>query len=285
MICPYHASTSPKNLEHVIYEKKKGHVAYVTINRPEAENAPHSYAYAELRSCWPDIGRSNHLCRHRDRRRNGVLCRARREVPGQVSGAGPADAHEDPNNPLFHWGGARPAERLQSTKATDRRHQWSRGSVGLRWRCNASCGSCPTTPRSATPIRRSDGSTAHNLYEMLPPDDGRVPHFMQRPADRTGCLQQRSSTRSCREQLIAAAEQLRQMICDSSPTAVARPIRLYRLSAASRRRSSPMRVTSTRKRQRARTGGRAARLPREAQAGLEGKMMQADAHPVTSFGD
>src|SRR5215472_13888432 len=52
---PYDPSTMPKNLEHVIYEKK-GHVAYVTINRPETRNALHSYAYAELRLCWRDIG-------------------------------------------------------------------------------------------------------------------------------------------------------------------------------------------------------------------------------------
>ena len=52
---PYDPSKSPKNLEHVIYEKK-GHVAYVTINRPEVKNALHSFAYAELRACWRDIG-------------------------------------------------------------------------------------------------------------------------------------------------------------------------------------------------------------------------------------
>ena len=52
---PYDPTTMPKNLEHVIYEKK-GHVAYVTINRPEVRNALHSYSYAELRSCWRDIG-------------------------------------------------------------------------------------------------------------------------------------------------------------------------------------------------------------------------------------
>src|SRR5439155_25661074 len=52
---PYDPSTMPKKLEHVIYEKK-GHIAYVTINRPEVRNALHSYTYAELRSCWRDIG-------------------------------------------------------------------------------------------------------------------------------------------------------------------------------------------------------------------------------------
>ena len=48
---PYDPSTMPTKLEHVLYEKK-GHVAYVTINRPEVRNALHSYAYMELRSCW-----------------------------------------------------------------------------------------------------------------------------------------------------------------------------------------------------------------------------------------
>ena len=52
---PYDPSTMPTKLEHVLYEKK-GHVAYVTINRPEVRNALHSYAYAELRACWRDIG-------------------------------------------------------------------------------------------------------------------------------------------------------------------------------------------------------------------------------------
>ena len=51
----YDPSSMPKDLQHVIYEKKE-HVAYVTINRPEVRNALHSYAYVELRSCWRDIG-------------------------------------------------------------------------------------------------------------------------------------------------------------------------------------------------------------------------------------
>ena len=46
---PYDPSTMPRNLEHVRYEKK-GHVAYVTLNRPDVRNALHSYSYAELGS-------------------------------------------------------------------------------------------------------------------------------------------------------------------------------------------------------------------------------------------
>jgi enoyl-CoA hydratase/carnithine racemase len=47
------------------------------------------------------------------------------------------------------------------------------------------------------------------------------------------CLQQAIVNKVVpRDQLIAAAEQLAEMICDSSPTAVRAAIRLYRLSAA-----------------------------------------------------
>ena len=89
---PYDPASMPKNLEHLIYEKK-GHVAYVTINRPEVRNALHSYAYAELRSCWRDIGLDpEHLCRHRHRHRRGVLRRARRQVPRALPGRGQAHA-------------------------------------------------------------------------------------------------------------------------------------------------------------------------------------------------
>src|SRR6202163_2889737 len=52
---PYDPAGAPKDLKFITYEKE-GHVAYVTINRPEVRNALHSWAYIELRSCWRDIG-------------------------------------------------------------------------------------------------------------------------------------------------------------------------------------------------------------------------------------
>ena len=44
---PYDPSTMPRKLEHVIYEKK-GHVAYVTLNRPEVRNALNAALISEL---------------------------------------------------------------------------------------------------------------------------------------------------------------------------------------------------------------------------------------------
>ena len=41
---PYDPAIAPQDLEYVLYEKK-GHVAYVTINRPDRLNSLHSYTY------------------------------------------------------------------------------------------------------------------------------------------------------------------------------------------------------------------------------------------------
>ena len=95
----------PKKLDHVIYEKK-GHVAYVTINRPEVRNALHSYAYAELRSCWRDIGLDPNIYVGIVTGAGEAFC-AGRDVKFLASyqAQGKRTPHEDPNNPSFHWGG------------------------------------------------------------------------------------------------------------------------------------------------------------------------------------
>src|SRR6266850_739861 len=102
---PYDPSTLPKKFDHVIYEKQ-GHVAYVTINRPEVRNALHSYAYAELRSCWRDIGLDPNIYVGIVTGVGDAFC-AGRDVKFLASyqAQGKRTPHEDPNNPLFHWGG------------------------------------------------------------------------------------------------------------------------------------------------------------------------------------
>src|SRR5947199_9750246 len=108
---PYDPSTMPQKLEHVFYEKK-GHVAYVTINRPEARNALHSYAYAELRACWRDIGLDPNVYVGIVTGAGEAFC-AGRDVKFLASyqDKGRQTPHEDPNNPLFHGGGgAQPSD-------------------------------------------------------------------------------------------------------------------------------------------------------------------------------
>ena len=102
---PYDPSSMPKDLQHVIYEKKE-HVAYVTINRPEVRNALHSYAYVELRSCWRDIGLDPTIYVGIVTGTGDAFCSGRDvKFLAEHQGKGKRTPHEDPNNPIFHWGG------------------------------------------------------------------------------------------------------------------------------------------------------------------------------------
>jgi len=102
---PYDPASCPKELAHVLYEKK-GHVAYVTLNRPEVRNALHSYAYVELRSCWRDIGLDPNVYVAIVLGAGPAFC-AGRDVKflAEYQAQGKRTPHEDPNSPIFHWGG------------------------------------------------------------------------------------------------------------------------------------------------------------------------------------
>ncbi|MET7996052.1 enoyl-CoA hydratase-related protein [Amycolatopsis sp. NPDC005232] len=101
----YDPSTMPNDLEFVKYEKK-GHVAYVTINRPEVRNALHTFTYRELRRVWLDMQRDPEV-------RVGILtgegkafC-AGRDIKflAEYQAKGQQTPHEDPSNPAYYWGG------------------------------------------------------------------------------------------------------------------------------------------------------------------------------------
>ena len=81
-------------------------VGTVTLNRPEVRNALHSYAYAEMRSCWRDIGLDPNIYVGIVTGTGEAFC-AGRDVKflAQYQAQGKRTPHEDPNNPLFHWGG------------------------------------------------------------------------------------------------------------------------------------------------------------------------------------
>src|ERR1700732_2265097 len=113
---PYDPSTAPADLQFVRYEKKD-HVAYVTINRPEVRNALHSYAYLELNSCWRDIGRDPAIyCGIFTG--TGVAFCAGRDIKflAEYQAKGLRTPHEDPNSPVFHWGGVGQPQNPELTK-------------------------------------------------------------------------------------------------------------------------------------------------------------------------
>ena len=68
--------------DHVVYEKR-GHVAYVTLNRPERMNALDAHSHAELIEIFDDFERDDPMGGdHHRRRRAGVLRRQRPQGDG-----------------------------------------------------------------------------------------------------------------------------------------------------------------------------------------------------------
>ena len=153
---PYDPASMPKDLEHVRYEKK-GHVAYVTINRPEVRNALHSL---RLR------GAPGLLARHGARPRlyvgivtgEGEAFCAGRDVKflAKHQAEGKRTPHEDPTNPMYPLGRRRAAERREPGEAADRRPQRVRRGRRAQPRAPVPApASWRRTPGSATRTRRS----------------------------------------------------------------------------------------------------------------------------------
>jgi len=222
------------NLEHVIYEKK-GHVAYVTINRPEVRNALHSYAYAELRACWRDIGLDPNIYCGIVTGAGDAFC-AGRDVKflARYQAEGKRTPHEDPNNALFHWGGGGQPSDANLEKPLIAAINGLAVGVGLSLalQCqlrvmadNAWIGD------THTKVGRL--GSAHNLYCMLPRTTAAYLTLCNGRLTARECYEQSIVNKVVpRERLISTCEEMAEMICDSSPLAVQAAVRLYRLAAA-----------------------------------------------------
>jgi len=231
---PYDPASMPKNLEHVIYEKK-GHVAYVTINRPEVRNALHSYAYVELRNCWRDIGLDPDIYVGIVTGAGEAFC-AGRDVKflAQYQAEGKRTPHEDPNNPIFHWGGGGQPSDANLEKPLIAAINGFAVGVGLTLALQCQLRVMADDAwigDTHTKIGRL--GSAHNLYAALPRTTAAYLTLCNGRLTAQECLQQAIVNKVVpRERLMPAAEELAQMICESSPLAVQAAVRLYRLTAA-----------------------------------------------------
>lgn len=230
----YDPATAPSDFEYVLYEKKE-HVAYVTINRPEVRNALHSYAYAELRSCWTDMGRDPDIyvgiltgagqafCAGRD-----VKFGAKHQAEGKLV------PHEDPNNPLYHWGGGGRPSDVELNKPLIAAVNGFAVGVGLSLflECHlrvmeedAWLGDQHTNVgRVGSP---------HHLYEALPRATAAYLTLCNGRLGARECLEQGIINRiAAKGELIKEAEKLADMVCLNAPLAVQAAVQLYRLSAA-----------------------------------------------------
>ena len=231
---PYDPAIAPQDLEDVLYEKK-GHVAYVTINRPDRLNSLHSYTYVELRRCWLDIQRDPKLYVGIVTGTGRAFC-AGRDVKflAEHQAKGIRTPHEDPNNPIFHWGGGGQPSDANLEKPLIAAINGLAVGVGLSLALQCQLRVMSETAwlgDTHTAIGRL--GSAHNLYASLPRAvaayltlcNGRLTaqeamqygiiNFITKPED-----------------LIAKAEEMAEMVCNSSPLAVQAAVRLYRLTAA-----------------------------------------------------
>ena len=232
---PYDPANTPRDLEHITYEKK-GHVAYVTINRPEVRNALHSYAYAELRRCWRDIGLDPEIyCGIVTGAGDQAFC-AGRDVKflAQYQAQGKRTPHEDPNNPMFFWGGGGQPSDANLEKPLIAAINGLAVGVGLSLALQCQLrvmADHAWLGDQHTNVGRL--GSAHNLYETLPRTTAAYLTLCNGRLTAEDCLRQAIVNKVVpKGELIAAAEKLAAMICDSSPLAVQAAVRLYRLSAA-----------------------------------------------------
>ncbi len=231
---PYDPSTMPKDLKHVIYDKK-GHVAYVTINRPEVRNALHSYAYVELRSCWRDIGLDPNIYVGIVTGTGEAFC-AGRDVKflAEYQAKGKRTPHEDPNSPIFHWGGGGQPSDANLEKPLIAALNGYAIAVGLSLALQCQLRVMADSAWIGdTHTRVGRLGSAHNLYEALPRTAAAYLTLCNGRLSAQECLQLGIVNKVVpKDKVMAAAEELAEMICLNSPLAVQAAVRLYRLTAA-----------------------------------------------------
>ncbi len=231
---PYDPSMMPKDLEHVIYAKK-GHVAYVTINRPEVMNALHTYAYQELRACWRDIGLDPDIYVGIVTGTGKAFC-AGRDVKflEKHQKEGKRTPHEDPTNPAFHWGGGGQPSDVNLEKPLIVALNGLAVGVGLSLALQCQLRVMAEDAwigDTHTKVGRLGG--AYNLYNQMPRAVAAYLTLCNGRLSAQECLQYGLVTRVVpKDKLMAEAERLAEMVCGSSPLAVQAAIRLYRLSTA-----------------------------------------------------
>lgn len=230
----YDPESAPKNLDNVIYEKK-GHVAYVTINRPEVSNALHTYAYQDLRACWIDIDRDPDIyCGIVTGK--GKAFSAGRDVKflAEHQAKGIRTPHEDRNNDSFRWGGGGQPRNVELSKPLIAAINGYAVGIGLSIALQCQLRVMAEDAWIGdlhTQVGRMGG--VHRLYEMIPRSaaayltlcNGR---FTAQRCYELGIVNEVVP----QDRLMAAAEKLAEEICNASPLAVQASVKLYNLAAA-----------------------------------------------------
>jgi enoyl-CoA hydratase/carnithine racemase len=231
---PYDPASAPKNLEFIKYEKK-GHVAYVTINRPEVRNALHSYAYIELRSCWRDIGLDPEIYVGIVTGTGQAFCGGR-DVKFLAAhfAEGKRTPHEDPNSPHYHWGGGGQPQDVNLEKPLIAALNGFAVGVGLNIALQCQLRVMADTAwlgDQHTNVGRL--GAPHEMYQALPRTVAAYLTLCNGRLTAQECLQWAIVNKVVpQDKVIEAAEELAEMVCLGSPLATQAAVRMYRLTAA-----------------------------------------------------
>jgi enoyl-CoA hydratase/carnithine racemase len=231
---PYDPASMPKDLEHILYEKK-GNVAYVTINRPEVRNALHTYAYVELRKCWWDIQIDPNIYVAIVTGAGPAFC-AGRDVKflAKFQAEGKRTPHEDPNDPLFHWGGGGQPQDVKLYKPLICALNGFAVGVGLSIALQCQLRVMAEDAwigDQHTNVGRL--GSPHEIYHELPRATAAYLTLCNGRLTAQECLTQGIVNKVVpREKLMEEAEKLAAMVCAGSPLAVQAAVRLYRLTAS-----------------------------------------------------
>lgn len=229
----YDPASAPADLQHVLYEKR-GHVAYVTINRPEVRNALNTYTYVELRRCWRDIAIDPSIF-------VGILTgtgkafSAGRDLKflAEHQDKGIRTPHEDPASPLYHWGGGGQPEEAGLDKPLICALNGFAVGVGLTIALQCQL-RVMAEDAWISDQHTSVGRTGapHKKYTAMPRAVAAYLTLCNGRLSAAECLQYGLVNRVVpQDQLMASAEELAEMVCRNSPLAVQASVRLYRLTA------------------------------------------------------
>lgn len=231
----YDPAKAPKDLEHVVYEKK-AHVAYVTINRPEVLNALHTFVYRELRSCWRDIQIDPDIyCGIVTGAGDRAFC-AGRDVKflAEYQKKGLRTPHEDPQDPMYHWGGGGQPQDVQLDKPLIAAINGLAVGVGLS--IVLQCQLRVMADHAWLGDQHTNVGRLGNPYEIYSEIPRTTAAFLTLCNGRLTAEEALRQTVVNRvvpaDQLMAAAEEYAEMICRNSPQAVQGVVRMYRLTRA-----------------------------------------------------
>jgi enoyl-CoA hydratase/carnithine racemase len=232
---PYDPTLAPTDLEFVEYHKK-GHVAYVTINRPDVRNALHSGTYVELRQCWRDIGLDPEIYVGIVTGAGKAFC-AGRDIKFLAAHQeqGIRTPHEDPTNPQFHWGGGGQPSDVQLDKPLICALNGFAVGVGLTLALQCQLRVMADDAwigDQHTNVGRL--GSPHKKYLALPRATAAYLTLCNGRLSAQECMAQGIVNRVVpQERLMETAEELAQMVCQGSPMAVQASVRLYRLAGQS----------------------------------------------------